>query len=210
MNKDNDFQLDLFLKDNHQLFTIMGIFGAISIYLNTLSQGSDIQSLRVGIVSSFVLFIVVSLVIFLKAFKTHDDESVPLAFLTPSKGNFKRILFIIPFSLLIITITTFLINAYPEPSNAIFGFFLYILGMPVFFGIISFIRNKSAKIFLITLFILMIASSIGFYYMVKYNLTIFALFFSSLSTGSAIGLMITSLDYIYEKYKATIGKVLNE
>lgn len=62
-----------FLEDNYRLFAIMGIFGAISIYLNrllesvsrtpqlTISQTETI--IKLGIVSSLILFVIVSLIL---------------------------------------------------------------------------------------------------------------------------------------------------
>ncbi len=206
MNKNDDFQLDIFLEENQPLFTVMGIFGAISIYLTSLMQDSN-QYLQFGIVSSFVLFVIVSVVIFIKAFKRRNNELIPLDFLMFNKANMERLLFIIPFLMLIMTIAQFLVSAYKTASFGLFGISLYILGVPVFFGIINLFRKKSMKINFFILIIILVSSLIGFYYMLKFNLIVFALFFSSLTTGSLIGLMITSLFYIYKKYKATIGKI---
>ena len=61
-------------------------------------------------------------------------------------------------------------------------------------------KNRWLGIIIGSLFLAVI-STIGYYYMEKYSLIPFMLFFSSLATGSVIGLLITPIAYFYEKNK---------
>ena len=63
-------------------------------------------------------------------------------------------------------------------------------------------KNKGLAI-LIGSLSLAVISTTG-YYMEKYSLIPFMLFFSSLATGSVIGLLITPIAYFYEKIKRRI------
>ncbi len=200
----NNFELDKFLKDNQHLFAIMGIFGAIAIYLITIERNSAYigkNLLQFGIVASFILFILTSLIVFLKALERDADMPIPLTFSILKKEDWKRIFFIIPFFMLIITMFAFIIINFLGPLMAILGLISYVFGMVVFFGIFTVMFNifkgtdRKILIILISPFLL-IGSSIGFYY--TDNL-VPKLFFSSLGTGSLIAIIVALLIWPYEK-----------
>jgi len=92
---------------------------------------------------------------------------------------------------------------------ALMGMILYVLGMMSFFGFLNLItmkaKNKGLAILIGSLFLAVI-STMGYYYMEKYSLIPFMLFFSSLATGSVIGLLITPIAYFYEKKKNQMTK----
>ena len=64
-DKKGGFQIEAFLEENYKLFVIIGVFGALSIYLETLfiDYNMPMPILQLGMVTCFTLFIVVSLVI---------------------------------------------------------------------------------------------------------------------------------------------------
>jgi len=163
--------------------------------------------LQVGIVACFILFIQVSLVILYRALKTQDNEPISLSLIMLSKGNVERVSFIISFAILIVVIFYFALTAFGGPLNALMGMVLYVLGMMSFFGFLNLItmkaKNKGLAILIGSLFLAVISTT-GYYYMEKYSLIPFMLFFSSLATGSVIGLLITPIAYFYEKIKRRI------
>lgn len=204
MKKDSDFQIEVFLEDNYRLFAIMGIFGALSIYLDELYIDYNIPILQLGIMACFTLFILTSLVIFERSFRSYSDKPIPLSVLTMNKGNVERFLFIIPFSMLIMTIIYFISTTFQEPLNALLGMILYISGMMVYFGFLSLIvmetKNKLLTIGIGSL-VLAVISCTGYYYMEKYSLIPLCFFFSSLVTGSVISLIMIPILYLYKKHK---------
>lgn len=201
------FQIEAFFEENYKLFVIIGVFGALSIYLEKLFKDYNMSFLQVGIVACFILFIQVSLVILYRALKTQDNEPIPLSLIMLSKGNVERVSFIISFAILIVVIFYFALTAFGGPLNALRGMILYVLGMMSFFGFLNLItmkaKNRWLGIIIGSLFLAVI-STIGYYYMEKYSLIPFMLFFSSLATGSVIGLLITPIAYFYEKIKRRI------
>lgn len=187
MKKYSDFQIGVFLEDNYRLFAIIGIFGAFSIYLGELCRDYNMPILQLGIMACFTLFILISLVIFERSFRSYSDEPTSLSFLMMNKGNFERFLFIIPFSMLIMTIIYFISTTFQEPLNALLGMLLYVSGMMVYLGFLSIIimktKNKLLTIGIGSL-VLSVISCTGYYYMEKYSLIPLCFFFSSLVTGS--------------------------
>lgn len=73
------FQIEAFFEENYKLFVIIGVFGALSIYLEKLFKDYNMSFLQVGIVACFILFIQVSLVILYRALKTQDNEPISLS-----------------------------------------------------------------------------------------------------------------------------------
>ena len=205
MGKDSDFQIEVFLKDTSHLFVIMGVFGALSIYLNTMNQKTTTTvstMLQIGIVSSLFLALLVSGIIFFNAFKSYNDGPMPLSFFTPPTiGKVVRILFFIPFSLLVLSIFYFVVNAFPKPSNVVFGYILSWIGVMVFFAFLTVLKNKSFTNIFIFLLFLVVVSALGNYYATKYDLIPVVFLCSSLASGSIIGLIIIPIAYFYKKYK---------
>ena len=214
MKVNNNFKIEAFLEENYKLITIMGIFGAISIYLNSLNQNNDRPefTLQIGIVSSLLLLSLISIIIFLRAFEKQDNNSLIISFLSLDKGNLMRILFIIPFSLLIFSIIFYIFTTFPIPSDFIIGFILYVVGMMFIFGTVSFIfkssriKNKSLGSFIVGILLLLI-SSIGYWFLESLNILSFLLFFNSLATGSLILIVIIVGDFIYGSIKLQFQKL---
>ncbi len=211
MKKDNDLQIGVFLKENYHLFVIIGVFGALSIYLNTMgikTTPTVSTMLQIGIVSSLFLFVLVSGIIFFNALKSHGDGPIPLSFfIPPTIGKLVRILFIIPFFLLVLAISYFVVNTFPEASNVVLGVILLFIGIMVFFVILWLMDHfnfKNRIVFVVLLF-LAVVSGLGNYYATKYDFILGAFFCISLAQISIMGLIIIPILYFYEKYKIKKG-----
>lgn len=209
MKEDTDFQIGGFLKEYYHLFAVMGVFGALSIYLNTMSL-KEIPAtvnvmLHVGIVSSLVLFVLVSLIILFNALKYNSDKPIPLSlFIPPTIGKLLRILFVVPFFLLVVSISYYVFITFPEPSNVVLGYTLSWLAMMVFFVSLMLLdhpklKNKRTSSFVALMLLLIIISILGYYFTTKYNFVPGIFFFSSLMNGPLIGLIITPIILLYKK-----------
>ena len=73
-------QVDEFLKEYSELFSIFGIFGAVSVYLSSISTETRFASfgITIGIFSSYVIMVQVLLMIHLKIGDKHRSTDVPL------------------------------------------------------------------------------------------------------------------------------------
>lgn len=148
MKEDMDFQIGGFLGEHYHLFATMGIFGAVSIYLNTMNLKDVAPAvsvmLQIGIVSSLVLFVLVSAIILFNALKYHNDKPIPLSFfIPPTIGKLLRILFIVPFFLLVLSISFYVVTTFPGPSNAVLGYTLTWVAMMVFFASLMLLDHPS-------------------------------------------------------------------
>ncbi|WP_152423169.1 hypothetical protein [Natrinema versiforme] len=83
-------RLSQFLEDNHHLFTLVGVFGAISVYLTQISNQGEKARLsgKVGAVLALLLTGLISIVILsnllqqIKIFKTYTNKTTKGLFLT--------------------------------------------------------------------------------------------------------------------------------
>jgi MFS family permease len=61
---ENRLTLSKMVRERYEMFTVMGIFGAVAVYLSTLSGEVDLQNqtvLSMGIVASLLIFIILSI-----------------------------------------------------------------------------------------------------------------------------------------------------
>jgi hypothetical protein len=123
---------DSFFEDNYYLFSILGVFGAIAIYLSTLSSDTDDSNqiiINFGIISSLLLFIIVGTIMDLKMLSEFDLRIRDIILLYPSDVPY-MILFV-PFNALLLSVL--LITLYfPRATASIIGFFSFIFGMTIF------------------------------------------------------------------------------
>lgn len=122
-----EFNIEKFLLKNHKLFTIMGIFGALSIYLNSIYTINPNEFVKIGVVSSFILFIMVAIKILQKA-EVHNLKTI----LTLSDANLKRIIFILPFSFLVLSISYYIYVNLMGSFILVFVFIIFIFGLIIF------------------------------------------------------------------------------
>jgi hypothetical protein len=107
----SEFKLDEFLKQNQHLFTIFGIFGALSLYMNTLSiQYSGILALQSALFASFVIFIIVSILIVAELFSNNQEKRQVLDFLILNENNVNRLIFLVPFGIVVLSVFGFLLT----------------------------------------------------------------------------------------------------
>lgn len=89
-----------FIRNNSQLFVIMGVFGAISGYLGNFIKDSIFQSL--GVFLALIIFLLVGFNIYLEALKI--DEKITSSLI--SKNFIEKYLFICVFVIMTIVIAT--------------------------------------------------------------------------------------------------------
>ena len=140
MRENVSLQIEEFLKNNYQLFAIMGVFGALSVYLTTL-PGSDDLFFQIGIVASFTLFILVSLLILLKGHEKFIDMSSNVS-LKIIIDNFLLGLFIFPLYLLVVTISFYIFTSFSKPLEIFGGLLTLVLGTMLSFGFLIFIELR--------------------------------------------------------------------
>ena len=199
--ENSNFQIDAFLKENYRLFAIIGVLEALSIYLtklsadcNTLSGDGDTFFVQIGIVSSFILFILVSLVIFWKFHEELRDMSSHNVSLKTIIVNSKLVLFMVPFYLLIAAIAYHVIDAHLKHFEIVFGMIMFMLGAIGSFGLLSMVDNKlkNTVIYIFIALFLTVISFLGLYFVRDCGLA--PLLFPLMSIGVvSASLLITRL-----------------
>jgi hypothetical protein len=75
-SKDNDgIKFVKFVIKYSSLFVVMGVFGAITVYLNTIIKDSNSIFLNIGIISSLTIFVILGLSILIEYLNFGDHES---------------------------------------------------------------------------------------------------------------------------------------
>lgn len=134
-----EFDIEKFLENNYKLFAALGIFGALSIYLNSILN-EPIEIFELGIVSSLIIFIIISMKILTKAFEFHGYNT----FFSSSRGNLKRIIFITPFICMSISILYHVLINLNGPLIVLFQIIVFILGLII----LKWFSNITEKIYL--------------------------------------------------------------
>ncbi len=184
-----NFQLETFLECNQYLFTIFGIFGALSLYLSTLSkENPNLLFVDLGTASSFFIFLVVSILILKKSVKS-NSEPFPLSILTWKEENIYRLIFVIPFIFLTFVMSSFIYLNFQNELNAIGLFFYNIVGVMAFMGAMQKYLHKT-KIFYILASMILIISVLAFDYADTHNFHLFSGFFSGVVTASLFVIII--------------------
>lgn len=95
--------LDEFAEDHRHLFTLIGVFGAISVYLSREDFSQDFNPkflLSIGIFSGFLIVVLLSTTVMWKIYENlQEEESIFTA------TSFSYLLFLFPFLFLITAIT---------------------------------------------------------------------------------------------------------
>ena len=110
MKENYSCQVEKILDENYKLFAIMGVFGALSVYLATLFKDVD-TSLQIGIVASFGLFIIVSALICRNAFNALIDMSHGFSWRIIFENVFLS-LFIFLFGTLVVQIALYIFDSF--------------------------------------------------------------------------------------------------
>jgi hypothetical protein len=115
-----------FFSDNSSLFTVLGVFGAISVYFTQL--GVESRWRRLGIVSSLTIFVIVAIVI-VRQLPPESEDKGPFDFVVDQiRGSKSLVVFYVGFWALVLSVVAIVI----EFSNTLiflFQFFFTILGM---------------------------------------------------------------------------------
>lgn len=105
--------LEEFIKNNHTAITVMGVFGAIAIYLTQISAPTSIF-INLGIVSSLFLFVITAILVNKNAFHQLTigvgGELIDLLETIIYPKSLAIIIFILPFNLLTIAVISISIN----------------------------------------------------------------------------------------------------
>jgi hypothetical protein len=95
----DSFEFAVFLKEESELFTLLGVFGAISLYLAQFPVGVNNQWLNIGIVSSLLIFITVAISI-RGRLEQQLESSIFDFIIKPRQESFQVLIFVVPFYLL--------------------------------------------------------------------------------------------------------------
>lgn len=202
MSENEIFLIEEFLEDNYHLFAIMGVFGALSIYLINILPANDIFY-QISIVASSTLFILVSLIICLKIRRKLVDMSHNVSM----RGMFENLLFalfVTPLYFLIFVIAIYVFNSFPKPLEILSGFITLISGIIFSFFLLNFIeiKVKNKILYILCLIVLVTVSIIAFRYILDRgpilgSLELISFFFiSSIVVVSASYLVTKLLDLV--------------
>jgi hypothetical protein len=144
----NEFNLSDFFKRNFQLFVILGIFGAFTIYLKGFFNEKDPNILiEYGIIASFLITILISLVIICNSFENISFEKFSLenimnsldAFFLVGKGNITRGLFLIPFIVFLLAIISTILTSFGDALPAILSTGVWVISVILFFNLFQYL-----------------------------------------------------------------------
>lgn len=121
------FDLSRFLEENIELFTLLSVFGAISIYLAQFSADVNSNWKHVGQVSGIIIFFLVALEI-RRDLKSRLDSSLFDFLIKPRKESYRLLLFVVPFYLLVLSIVSIVIH-YPAAGTLVGQAILLFIGM---------------------------------------------------------------------------------
>lgn len=115
-----------FIEDNASLFTVLSIFGAISVYVNRFTDlVTQERTIQIGFVAALFLFLLSTYIIDKRFVKELGGLSETLAFLLkPTLRSYEAFIFVVAFHGLIFS---FVITSYTFQSVTIF--FLQIFGL---------------------------------------------------------------------------------
>jgi hypothetical protein len=138
--KTGSFHISHFFVENKDLFLIFGLFGGLALYLSTLgtAQGSaeeyifeigifKINFLKLAIASSLILVIILGALIVIKSIEMPMGKRGVFQYFV-EKGSFHRIIFLVPFVLLVIMIGGFVYHSFKDELSPIFVIYSALLG----------------------------------------------------------------------------------
>jgi len=143
-----EFELSKFFKANFQLFVILGIFGAFTIYLkNFFDIKNPSLAIEYGIISSFLITILISLVIIRNSFENLPFDKISLenimnsldAIFLVGKGNIKRGLFLIPFIVFLLALISTIITTFSDALPAILSTGIFVISIILFFNLFQYL-----------------------------------------------------------------------
>ena len=192
MGKNESFQVEDFLKDNYPLFTIMGVFGALALYLQSISPPNRLIYIDIGVASCLILFILVSGLILRRAIDKPSETLIDTIF---------RFLFIISFITLLLIIIYHAFTTYPEPLELFSYILAYVFGIILPIGILRPVEEKAAdkNIYILVPFFMLVISILIFYLAANPIYPYFQLMIFSFSTGLFSALNLVKLLFLIFK-----------
>lgn len=120
------FEIGTFIENNTSLFTILSIFGAISVYVNRFTDlVTQERTIQIGFVAALFLFLLSTYIIDKRLVKEFGGLSDTIAFLLqPTLRSYETIIFVVAFHGLVFS---FVITSYTFQSVTVF--FLQIFGL---------------------------------------------------------------------------------
>ncbi|WP_336336873.1 hypothetical protein [Haloarcula brevis] len=123
----SEFELSCFLEEQSKLFTLLGVFGGVSLYLAQFPVEANDRWLNVGIVSSLIIFILAAFSI-RHRLREEFDSSLFDFIIKPRRESFRVLTFVVPFYLLIISVLS-VVFQYPAAGSLIGQAFLVFVGI---------------------------------------------------------------------------------
>lgn len=234
----SSFSLHNFFTSSKDFFIIFGVFGALSLYLTSFLNGNgqltqtnssidsqsnqyvykffiyDFHFLNLAITASLFLLLLVSVLIIIQAIQNPKDEGILKTYIV-NKGSLQRLIFLIPFTVLIIGILGYLYFAYIDEINQIGVLFAYFFGFiaAIYLAIIlkRRLKNSYGKMAAIFFVFWLLAGIINFLltpYIPSSALFLNAIFLFNLLFGQGVSLfcIFTILFLIYEEI--ILGKII--
>lgn len=207
MKENHSFLIEEILEENYRLITIMGVFGALSIYLTQLPASEDIF-FQTGIVASFILFVFTSILVFLKVRRKLINMQSPNLTLALVRENIVIISFSFLLFWLVSTIAYYILTVLSKAFEILLGLFVLILGTFLILGILTILDNKIENVVLYILIgpvFFIVISVFGLYFFQKYSF-IPQLFFAGIGVCSAAVLLTKLIDLILPLIQSVQGK----
>jgi hypothetical protein len=222
-----EFELSKFFKANFQLFVILGIFGAFTIYLKNFFDIKDPSlPIEYGIISSFLITILISLVIIRNSFENLPFEKISLenimnsldAIFLVGKGNIKRGLFLIPFIVFLLALISTILTTFSDALPAILSTGVWVIAIILFFNLFQYLIQVKKNWNIIANYLLIIEiTSLILYFFVSilpesYSILLKTLFLLMVAfplgglIGITIGVILDKLGII-EKIKMKKQKI---
>lgn len=209
LGNDDESLISKFVKDHQPLFAVMGIFGAISIYLTQISTTADTSEnekylLSFGVATSLFLFGLFSWIILIELWRRKGfSKNLLIDF-----RNIEYVLFGIPFSMLTLVVLYYIITKLTNQLLAVMSILNYVVGMFIFVYILSKVLNKTnnsfkwAMITLVSITVIIPTLHVIFIRNTIYQRYLFVIIpiMSAMIFGAIISFVVLPLVYIDRKY----------
>lgn len=196
-----NLEMSEFVKNNQHLFTTMGIFGAISLYLDRILDSQDISeseqtAMIVCISATLFLFVYFSLLILSQFFR---DRSIVDFF--GDIQNFECFIFIFPFYILVIFLFAYITTKF----SIVLIYFIFLCTIFVFLKLASVKTLNIEQVLIFTAIILELALSIMACDYLKGSFSLHSQILIPLAVGTLYSLIIIYLVYLKLKYLNSIN-----
>jgi len=149
-----EFTLSKFFDATFHLFVILGIFGAFTLYLKGFFDPNNPNILiQYGIICSFLITILISIVIVYRSFENISFENLSLenindfvdAIFLVGKGNIKRGIFLILFIIFLSSIISTILTTFSDSLPLILSTGVTIAGVIIFFNLFQYLINAKTN-----------------------------------------------------------------